>query len=43
LRKEDEEKYKKILPQLSDTPSTAMSKANQLSATLAADYNSQLV
>lgn len=37
LRKEDEEKYKKILATLYDTPSTAISKVDNLIATLERD------
>lgn len=37
LRKEDEEKYKKILATLNDTPSTAISKVDGIIATLEKD------
>ena len=37
LRKEDEEKYKKILAQITDTPDTALYKIKQLQANLERD------
>lgn len=42
LRKEDEEKYRKMFPQRSDTPSVAKSKLMNVQRTLAMKYNSDV-
>lgn len=39
LRKEDEEKYKEILPKITDTPEVAANKSNQLRDLLTNRYN----
>lgn len=42
LRKEDEEKYKKILPTINDSPNVAQAKINQLTSMLARDMQSYI-
>jgi len=42
LRKEDEEKYKKILPTMSDPKKVAQNKLKQLRAMLSRDYQSYI-